>query len=103
MVPDLRTLNHPTDADFWRKWITYGRAGSMMPAFAKSEGGPLDDFQVDALVGFMTRAFPSRVPAAQGSPASSALPVSSGSPAVLRPTAQVSSPAGAQPGPALHP
>jgi len=105
MVPDLRTLSHPTDADFWRNWITYGRAGSMMPAFAKSEGGPLDDLQVDALVGFMTRAFPSRMAAAQGSPATSASPVSSVSPAGLRPTAQVSSQAGpgVRTGPALHP
>ncbi len=61
MVPDLRTLQHPTDADYWRQWIMHGRAGSMMPAFAESEGGPLNDQQVGALVDFMIKAFPSRV------------------------------------------
>jgi len=25
--------------DFWRTWITYGKPGSVMPAFAKSQGG----------------------------------------------------------------
>ncbi len=59
-VPDLRTLAHPTDAEHWRKWIAYGRAGSMMPAFAHSEGGPLNEQQVNALVDFMVKAFPSR-------------------------------------------
>jgi len=68
MVPDLRALKHPTDPDFWRKWITYGRAGSMMPAFATAEGGPLTDQQVDALVSFMVKAFPNR-PLDQASPA----------------------------------
>jgi hypothetical protein len=61
-VPDLRALKHPTDADFWRQWITYGRAGSMMPAFAAAEGGPLSPKQIDALVEFMVKAFPNRTP-----------------------------------------
>lgn len=60
MVPDLRTLAHPTDAEHWRKWITYGRAGSMMPAFAESEGGPLNEQQINSLVDFMVKAFPNR-------------------------------------------
>jgi mono/diheme cytochrome c family protein len=59
LVPDLRTLKHPTGADHWRKWITYGRPGSMMPAFAKNEGGILDDQQINALVEYMVRHFPS--------------------------------------------
>ena len=60
LVPDLRTLNHPTDADYWRQWTAHGRPGSMMPAFAESEGGPLNDQQIGALVDFMVKAFPSR-------------------------------------------
>ena len=60
-VPELRTLPHPTNADYWRQWITHGRAGSMMPAFAESEGGPLNEQQISALVDFMVKAFPSRV------------------------------------------
>jgi len=58
-VPDLRLLKHPTDADYWRQWIAHGRPGSMMPAYAESEGGPLNDQQISALVDFMMKAFPS--------------------------------------------
>lgn len=60
MVPDLKTLTHPTDAEYWRNWINYGRAGSMMPAFAQAEGGPLSESQVNALVTFLVQAYPSR-------------------------------------------
>ena len=65
MVPDLRALPHPTNAEHWRTWTTYGRAGSMMPAFAESEGGPLNEQQISALVDFMVKAFPSRPQPAQ--------------------------------------
>ena len=58
VVPDLRTVHHPTDAEHFRKWITDGRAGSMMPAFAQSEGGPLNEQQINALAEFMVKAFP---------------------------------------------
>jgi mono/diheme cytochrome c family protein len=70
-VPDLRALPHPTDADHWRKWITYGRAGSMMPAFAEAEGGPLTDQQIDTLIEFTLKAFPSRPGPAAASPRAS--------------------------------
>jgi mono/diheme cytochrome c family protein len=64
-VPDLRALNHPTDAEHWRKWVTYGRAGSMMPAFAQAEGGPLDDRQINALVDYLAKAIPGRAAVAK--------------------------------------
>jgi len=73
-VPDLRTLAHPTSAEHWRTWITYGRAGSMMPAFAESEGGPLNPQQVNALVDFMVKAFPNRPQVNQGPQPASTLP-----------------------------
>lgn len=64
MVPDLRAVKHPTDADYWRNWITYGRAGSMMPAFAQAEGGPLSEAQIGALVNYMVQTYSgSRLPA----------------------------------------
>jgi mono/diheme cytochrome c family protein len=59
-VTDLRLIKHPTDADYWRQWIAHGRPGSMMPAYAESEGGPLNEQQISALVDFMVKAFPSR-------------------------------------------
>lgn len=82
-VPDLRTLPHPTTAEHWQTWISYGRAGSMMPAFAESEGGPLNPQQVSALVDFMVKAFPNRPQSAQGPQPVSALPVA---PQVIAPT-----------------
>jgi len=53
MVPDLATLNKPTDTRYWRTWITYGREGSLMPAFAQSHGGPLTEEQIATLVEYL--------------------------------------------------
>ena len=58
MVPDLRALKHPTNGDYWRTWIKYGRAGSLMPAFAKSQDGPLTDEQIESLVNYLVRTTP---------------------------------------------
>lgn len=55
MVPDLRKLPHPTDHEHWIKWITFGRHGSLMPAFAQSEGGILTDAQVDSIADYLSR------------------------------------------------
>jgi len=54
MVPDLKALPHSTDAAHWRHWITYGKSGSLMPAFAQREGGPLTDQQIDSLVEYLS-------------------------------------------------
>ncbi len=53
MVPDLRELDHPTGREFWRRWVTHGKEGTMMPGFARSEGGPLTEKQVDSLVEYL--------------------------------------------------
>jgi mono/diheme cytochrome c family protein len=55
MVPDLMALNHPTDADYWRQWITHGKEGSLMPAFAQSEGGILTTNQIASLVEYLAQ------------------------------------------------
>jgi cytochrome c553 len=60
MVPDLQHLNHETNRELWETWITYGKQGSMMPAFAQSEGGPLSDEQVRTLADYLTQAIPSQ-------------------------------------------
>ena len=57
VVPDLRTLSHATSQDYWRHWITYGKPGSMMPAFAQAEGGPLTDAQITSLVKYLSKEF----------------------------------------------
>jgi mono/diheme cytochrome c family protein len=62
-VPELRTLASSKDAGYWRYWITHGRAGSMMPGFAQSEGGPLDGEQIQSLVNYLAGDFaPSTLP-----------------------------------------
>jgi mono/diheme cytochrome c family protein len=59
MVPDLRTLKDPTNEEFWRTWITAGKAGTLMPAFATSQGGPLNDLQIASLAAYLNAMNPS--------------------------------------------
>lgn len=61
MVPDLHNLKDPTSEEFWRTWVTSGKAGTLMPAFAISQGGPLTDFQIASLAAYLNQAIPSRV------------------------------------------
>ncbi len=56
-VPDLARLNKPTDMNYWTSWITYGREGSLMPAFHQSKGGFLSDDQIQSLAAYMETEF----------------------------------------------
>jgi len=60
MVPDLHALTHETNAEYWKNIITYGKPGTLMPAFAQSEGGFLTDGQIASLVEYLSTAIPSR-------------------------------------------
>lgn len=60
MVADLRNLNHDTNADYWRTWISTGKPGSLMPGFAASEGGPLDEAQINSLVQYLVATIPAQ-------------------------------------------
>ena len=60
MVVDLNKLTVPTSEEFWRTWITYGKPGSLMPAFASSQGGPLNDLQIASLAQYLNAAHPSQ-------------------------------------------
>jgi mono/diheme cytochrome c family protein len=62
MVPDLRNLTVPTSEEFWRTWITSGKAGTLMPAFATSQGGPLNDMQIASLAAYLNATIPSHTP-----------------------------------------
>ncbi len=62
MVPDLHNLKVPTNPDFWRTWITFGKPGTLMPAFAASQGGPLSDVQISSLAAYLNSTIPSHVP-----------------------------------------
>jgi mono/diheme cytochrome c family protein len=65
MVPDLHALKTPTNQDFWRTWISYGKPGTLMPAFATSQGGPLTDMQIASLAAYLNEAIPSHAATAQ--------------------------------------
>jgi mono/diheme cytochrome c family protein len=56
-VPDLRALKEPTSLKFWRNWITDGKPGTMMPAFAQPPGGPLTKKQIDSLAEYLEKNF----------------------------------------------
>jgi mono/diheme cytochrome c family protein len=75
MVPDLHHLNHSTDRIYWKVWITQGKSGSLMPAFARAAGGPLTDEQINSLAVYLTEQISSRAAAAPGPP-SAKLPAS---------------------------
>lgn len=64
-VPDLAKLTKPTDITYWTSWITYGREGSMMPAFHKTKGGFLSDEEIHSLATYMETEF--KIEAALGS------------------------------------
>ncbi len=57
MIPDLNVPRGPRDLAFWTKWITEGGAGTMMPAFAATHGGPLTDEQVGSLALYVFATF----------------------------------------------
>jgi hypothetical protein len=54
----LHLINHPIDLEFWKTNIANGKAGTLMPAFAASQGGPLNDAQVEDLAKDCLRAMP---------------------------------------------
>lgn len=60
MVPDLHALAHETNAEYWKTWAAHGKVGSLMPAFAQTDGGPLSDQQITSLVDYLAKAVPSK-------------------------------------------
>ena len=48
-VPDLKSKGAGQNLEYWRSWIADGRPGTMMPAFAHVEGGPLSEGQLESL------------------------------------------------------
>ena len=58
MVPDLLTARGHRDAAWWRTWIAEGKEGTLMPAFAEKNGGPLTQDQIDSLVKFALAQLP---------------------------------------------
>ena len=60
MVPDLHALKVPTNVDFWKTWIAHGKPLTLMPAFSKTDGGPLSDMQISSLAVYLNYTIPSK-------------------------------------------
>ncbi len=58
MVPALNDLNKKTYPTYWKYWMVNG-GHHLMPAFAKTKGGFLTDEQIDSLVTYLDKKFPS--------------------------------------------
>jgi len=74
MVPDLKIAKQERNAEYWRNWITNGKQGTLMPAFAVSGGGILTEEQIASLVNHLLQAMPTKPAAttAANAPAPSA-------------------------------
>lgn len=60
MVPDLHIAKQERNEEYWRNWITNGKAGSLMPAFALPAGGILDEAQIASLVDYLAKNMPAK-------------------------------------------
>jgi mono/diheme cytochrome c family protein len=58
MVTDLHNLKTVPNAEFWKFSIVHGKPGTLMPAFAQAEGGPLSELQIASLVDYLVKDFP---------------------------------------------
>lgn len=66
MVLDLKAITKPTDRAYWKRSVSSGIPGTLMPAFAREEGGPLTPEQVDSLVDYLEKTYPSKAVATPG-------------------------------------
>ncbi len=57
MVPDLATQRAGRDAAFWTHWISEGRENSLMPAFARANGGIFSSAQIEQLAAYLASRF----------------------------------------------
>lgn len=53
MVPDLRKVKGEQNEIYWRHWISRGKGGTLMPPFARINGGPLSSEQLESLVRYL--------------------------------------------------
>ena len=60
MVPNLHAIPKETSVKFWKNWIAHGKPGTLMPAFAESDGGILTEAQIDSLVSYLVATIPSK-------------------------------------------
>jgi hypothetical protein len=104
MVPDLQDKYRiPMPAEFWNLFITMGKAGSLMPTFAKEGGGILSKEQIASLVEYLVSDFPKETkivyhdPRGPSAPAPLAVPGPQAKPVTNSPSAAL--PTGSSPSP----
>jgi cytochrome c553 len=56
-VPDLQVMGSAKDAAYWRQFVSEGKPSSMMPAFAREQGGFLTEQQIASLVAYLVGDF----------------------------------------------
>jgi cytochrome c553 len=71
MVSDLHAPKTARDLQYWLTWASHGKPGTLMPAFAESDGGPLTEAQIDSLADYLFHNFPNK-PVAAGRQATAA-------------------------------
>lgn len=54
-VPDLHALKQQTSLEYWKAMITFGKPHTMMPGFARAQGGPLTEEQIASLSAYLNR------------------------------------------------
>jgi cytochrome c553 len=74
MVPDLAQVANPGTKEYWQLWIRHGKPGTLMPAFASHQGGPLSEAQIEAVSAFLLEKYPAKAKAAPAVPAATANP-----------------------------
>ena len=52
----------PTNLDFWKTMIAFGKPHTMMPGFARAQGGPLSDEQITSLAAYLDRTISHQFP-----------------------------------------
>ena len=57
-VPNLRHLKKPVDFNFWKNTIANGVTNSLMPGFAKANGGPLTEAEIQSLAEYLNKTIP---------------------------------------------
>jgi mono/diheme cytochrome c family protein len=63
VVPDLHGLKPAADLDYWKTIIARGKPHTMMPGFARAEGGPLTEMQVSSLAAYLDKTLGRGAPA----------------------------------------
>jgi mono/diheme cytochrome c family protein len=58
MVPDLNALKIQSTTNYWRDMVAHGKQGTLMPGSAATEGGALDDEQIEALTRYFLEKYP---------------------------------------------